>query len=187
MKIFFAAVTLLCSLLLDLLAGNLGFSLSLSSGVLLYLYAGSCGKAVFPLAVICGMFLDMCYSRPAAFSSLVILLAVTSGVFFIPDRERRGMLLRSLPAGAITGGFFVLGNAAVISCMYGKSGYPSSVLVHFIASMLFGVFAFPIQIIILDAVSQRLHQPVYLTGKSTAASTDDDLVVETVNGRGRIK
>ena len=142
--------------------------------------------SLLALLIICGMFLDMCYARPAAFSSAVLLFSVAAGVFFIPPRELRGKLFRSLPAGAITSGCFVLGNAAAISCMYGKSGYPSSVLVHLIASMIFGVLAFPAQIIILDAISLKLHQPVYLTRKNPAAF-DDELNVEPAPDCRRIK
>ena len=176
MKIFFIVTTLLAALLADLLIGNFGFSVSLTAGTLLY-FSGSFGlKHTLPAAVAAGVFLDMCYARPEAFSAAALLAATAAGMYFMPSREYRNSLVRSLPVGAAAEGVLVLANAAALSCIYGKTGYPSGILAHLTTSMLFGTLCFPGLVILFDAVATMLNLPRYL------ASAPEDILPKKNTG-----
>ena len=191
MKYFFAIIPILLTLLADLLSGNLGFSVSLTVCALIY-FSGVTGRSfAFVSAIAAGLFLDMCYARGAAFSPLVLLLSVITGSMLVPDTEHRTVLTRSLPAGAVACGVFVISNAVTLNCIYGKSGYPSSVVAHLITSMLSGLICYPLMIIILDAISARLDLQKYLSGNpadiSIANSSTGHLPYETASGRRKRK
>ena len=176
MKIFFIVTTLLAAMLADLLIGSFGFSVSLTAGTLLY-FSGSFGlKHTLPAAVAAGVFLDMCYARPEAFSAAALLAATAAGMYFMPSREYRNSLIRSLPVGAAAEGIFVLANAAALSCIYGKTGYPSGIIAHLTTSMLFGTLCFPGLVILFDAVAGMLSLPRYL------ASAPEDILPQKNTG-----
>ena len=176
MKIFFIVTTLLAAMLADLLIGSFGFSVSLTAGTLLY-FSGSFGlKHTLPAAVAAGVFLDMCYARPEAFSAAALLAATAAGMYFMPSREYRNSLIRSLPVGAAAEGVFVLANAAALSCIYGKTGYPSGIIAHLTTSMLFGTLCFPGLVILFDAVAGMLSLPRYL------ASAPEDILPQKNTG-----
>jgi len=191
MKIFFLVTTLLAALLADLLIGNFGFSVSLTTGTLLY-FCGSFGsKHTLLAAVAAGVFLDMCYARPEAFSAAVLLTATAAGMYFIPAREYRNSLIRSLPVGAAAEGVFVLANAAAISCIWGKTGYPSGIPAHLMTAMLFGMLCFPGLTILLDTIAATLNLPRYLVSAPEDILPQnnplDDVPVETASRRRRRK
>ena len=176
MKIFFIVTTLLAAMLADLLIGSFGFSVSLTAGTLLY-FSGSFGlRHTLPAAVAAGVFLDMCYARPEAFSAAALLAATAAGMYFMPSREYRNSLIRSLPVGAAAEGVFVLANAAALSCIYGKTGYPSGIIAHLTTSMLFGTLCFPGLVILFDAVAGMLNLPRYL------ASAPEDILPQKNTG-----
>lgn len=187
MKLFFFILIFLAALLTDMLIGNVGFSVSLTTCVLIYFYGSYGSKGIFPAAVAAGFFLDMCYARPAAFSAAVLLGATAAGLAFIPAKEHRSMLIRSLPAGAVSAGTFVLGNALAISMICGKSGYPSSLIVHLVTAMFFGTIAFPAVVIMLDALALKLNLPLYLAKAATDinpdSGRDERIPIETASRR----
>jgi hypothetical protein len=76
MKKFFCFTTLLCSLLIDLLIGNSGFSISFTVCILLYIAGTSGIKIALYLAALTGCLFDMIYARPETFSTIVFPLAV---------------------------------------------------------------------------------------------------------------
>ncbi|MBR7103565.1 MAG: hypothetical protein IKC65_01345 [Lentisphaeria bacterium] len=191
MKLFFFILIFLAVLLTDMLVGNVGFAVSITACSLIYFYGSYAGKAVFPAAVAAGFFLDMCYARPAAFSAAVLLAAAAAGIALLPPREHRSMLIRSLPAGAAASGVFVLGNAAAVSAIYGKSGYPSSIIVHLVTAMIAGVIFFPILIILLDALALKLNLPLYLAKAGADinpdSGRDERIPIETATRHRRKK
>ena len=108
----------------------------------------------------------------------------------MPGKEYRYMLIRSLPSGAVSAGTAVLGNAAAISLLYGKTGYPSSIIAHLMTAMIFGMLFFPALIVILDAISSRLNLPAYLTRLPADINPELDnarISIETATGRRRKK
>lgn len=192
MKTFFFLFTLLLTMLSDLLIGNFGFSVSLTVWILIYFYGSFGSKTVFAAAVLIGLLLDLCYARPAAFSTIILLGAVSAGICFVPEKEYRHELLRSLPAGAVSGGIFVVCNAIAIWCIYGKAGYPAGVFPQLICAMLAGVIIFPVIIVILDTVALRLNLPRYLIKKGSGINessnfTPPPIPIETASRRRRKK
>ena len=189
MRKFFYFTILLLALLADLLIGNIGFSISLSAAVLLYI-AGAAGiKYALWASVLTGVFLDMNYARPETFSAVILPLAVGAGCYFMPKKEYRYQLYRSLFSGAATGGVFVLGNAAAIFMLYGKTGYPSGILSQFAASMLFGVCSFPVLVLVLDSLAKKINLPGYLAKLPADMAELDkpEIEIETATGRRRRK
>ena len=155
MKTFFFIFTLLVTTLLDLLVGNFGFSVSLTVWILLYFYGSTGSRIIFPAAVLLGLLLDLCYARPTAFSTAVLLASVAAGICFVPEKDDRHELLRSLPAGAVSGGIFVIGNAIAIWCIYGKAGYPAGVFPQLICAMLAGIILFPMLIVLTPSTGRK--------------------------------
>ena len=189
MRIFFCIITLLLALLLEQLIGNSGFSISITAGVLLYI-AGTAGiKAALWTAVLTGCCIDMNYARPEAFTALILPLAVGCGCYFMPEKEYRDQLYRSVFAGAAASGVFMLGNAAAVFLLYGKTGYPSGILAQFATFMLTGICGFPVLILFLDAIAQKLNLPVYLTKlpADIAKLEKPEIEIETASGRRRKK
>ena len=189
MRKFFCVIIILLSLLLDLLIGNSGFSVSVSAGVLLYL-AGTAGmKTALWGAVLTGCCIDMNYARPEAFSVLVLPLSVGCGCYFMPKKEYRDQLYRSVFAGAAASGVFMLGNAAAVSLLYGKTGYPAGILAQFATSILTGTCGFPILILCLDTIAGKLNLPGYLTKlpADVAKLEKPEIEIETASGRRRKK
>ncbi|MBQ9503256.1 MAG: hypothetical protein IJU70_13960, partial [Lentisphaeria bacterium] len=111
-----------------------------------------------------------------AFSAAALLAATAAGVYFMPGREYRNSPVRSLPVGAVAEGVFVLANAAAVSCIYGKTGYPSGILAHLTSSMLFGTLCFPGLVILFDTVATMLNLPCYL------APAPDDILSQEKTG-----
>lgn len=189
MKKFFCFTTLLCSLLADLLIGNSGFSVSLTIGVLLYIAGTSGVKTALWLAVLTGCFTDMIYARPETFSTIIFPLAVSTGCYFMPRKEYRYQLYRSLLSGAIAGSMFVLGNAVAAALLFGQTGYPSSITSQIAGSMIFGVCSFPLLIIGLDSAAEKINLPGYLSKlPADVANLDRPAIdIETASGRRRKK
>lgn len=189
MKKFFCFTTLLGSLLADLLIGNSGFSVSLTIGVLLYI-AGTQGiTTALGFAVVSGCVIDMIYARPETFSTIIFPLAVSAGCYFMPRKEYRYLLSRSLLSGAVAGSVFVLGNALAVVLLFGQSGYPSSLLAQTAGSMLFGVCSFPLLIVGLDCAAEKINLPGYLTKLPADLANLDkpEIDIETASGRRRKK
>ena len=190
MKKFFCFTTLLCSLLADLLIGNSGFSISLTISVLLYI-AGTLGiKTALLLAVLMGCFTDMIYARPETFSTVVFPLAVGAGCYFMPRKELRYQLYRSLLSGAVAGSVFVLGNAVAAALLFGQTGgYPSSITSQIAGSVIFGICSFPLLILGLDCAAAKVNLPGYLTKLPADVANLDkpEISIETASGRRRKK
>ena len=189
MKTFFICTILPAVLLADLLVGNFGFSFSLTALALIY-FSGSMGlKHTLPAAVAAGMFLDMCCARQEAFSAATLLAATAAGMYFMPRKEFRGSLLRSLPAGAAAEGVFVLANAVAVTCICGRTGYPSSLAAHLATAMLFGMLCFPGVTVLFDALASLLNLPRYMASDPedllVRAETPPAIPVETASGRRR--
>jgi hypothetical protein len=189
MKYFFCFFSLLAALLADLLTGNTGFPVSFTAGVLLY-FAGSCGiKTALILAVFAGMGLDMSYARPETFSAIILPLAISAGSYFMPSKEYRFVLLRSLPAGAVTSCVYVTGTVTAVGILYGKSGYPAGIAAMISGSLLFGAITYPLIVLLLDAIAVKLNLPGYLTKLPADLEKLEhpELPIETATGRRRRK
>ena len=188
MKNFFCIIILLLSLLAELLIGNSGFSFSLTTGVLLYA-AGTYGvKTALYSAVFAGLFLDMSYSRPEAFSAVILPAAVAAGCYFMPSKEYRWQLFRSLPAGTVAGCISAVGSMSAVSLLYGKSGHPG-IAATTVGALFFGLCIFPSQILLFDFIAGKLDLPGYLT--KLPADMDrlenPEIEIETASGRRRRK
>ena len=189
MKKFFYFITLLCSLLTDLLIGNSGFSVSFTICILLYVAGTSGVKTALYLAITTGCIIDMIYARPETFSTIVFPLAVGAGCYFMPRKAYRYQLYRSLLSGAVTAGVFVLGNAVASALLSGQNGYPSSTASQIAGSMIFGVCCFPLLIIGLDHLAEKINLPGYLTKLPADVANLDrpEINIETASGRRRKK
>lgn len=189
MKKFFCFTTLLCSLLIDLLIGNSGFSISFTVCILLYIAGTSGIKIALYLAALIGCLFDMIYARPETFSTIVFPLAVGAGCYFMPRKAYRYQLYRSLLSGAVTAGVFVLGNAVASALLSGQNGYPAGTVTQIAGSMIFGVCCFPLLIIGLDYLAEKINLPGYLAKQPADVANLDkpEINIETASGRRRQK